>query len=57
MEGLASKFRSNLSLSERENDGIKIEKNAVEGALLGFHYSIVVEVFSLKLVNKNRFID
>ncbi|KAB2628840.1 hypothetical protein D8674_033635 [Pyrus ussuriensis x Pyrus communis] len=57
IESLALKFGSSLSPSEREKGGIKIEKKAVEEALLGFHYSIVVEVFSLKPVNENGFID
>ena len=29
----------------------------MEGALLGFHYSLVAEVFSNKAVNENGFID
>lgn len=57
MESLASRFGSSLSLSEREKGGIKIKKKRVEGALLGFYYSIVAEVFSLKPVNENGFID
>lgn len=57
IEGLTAKFGGNLSLSEKENGGVKIEKQVVEGALLGFHHSVVVEVFSLKLVNANAFID
>ncbi|RXH80301.1 hypothetical protein DVH24_041448 [Malus domestica] len=44
MEGLASKFGSSLFLSEREKGGVKIEKKAVEGSLLGFHYSVVPEM-------------
>lgn len=39
-----------------ENGGVKIEKQVVEGALLGFH-SVVAEVFSMKPVNDNAFID
>ncbi|KAM1398236.1 hypothetical protein ACFX2I_015707 [Malus domestica] len=57
IEGLAAKFGKSLSLSDKEKGGIKIEKKAVEGALLGFHYSVVAEVFSMKPVNENAFID
>ncbi|RXH87634.1 hypothetical protein DVH24_034534 [Malus domestica] len=57
MEFLATKFGTSLSLSEKEKGGIKIEKKAVKGALLGFHYSVVVEVFSTKAVNENGIID
>ncbi|KAB2635890.1 hypothetical protein D8674_026424 [Pyrus ussuriensis x Pyrus communis] len=57
MESLVKKFGSSLSLSELEKGGINIEKKDTEGALLGFHHSVVVEVFSTKAVNKNGFID
>lgn len=36
MEGLATKFGTSLSLSDKEKGGIKIDQKAVEGALLGF---------------------
>ncbi|KAM1386256.1 hypothetical protein ACFX2F_032738 [Malus domestica] len=57
MELLARKFGSNLSLLEKERGGIKIEKKDTEGALLGFHHSMVTEVLSTKAVNENGFID
>lgn len=57
MEGLSSKYGSSLSLSEREKGGVKIGKKAMEGALLGFHHSVVVKVFSIKSLNDNAFID
>ncbi|KAM1382081.1 hypothetical protein ACFX2F_034592 [Malus domestica] len=43
MESLAENFGTSLLLSEKEKGGIKIEKKVVEGALLGFHYSVVAE--------------
>ncbi|KAM1467363.1 hypothetical protein ACFX2I_032474 [Malus domestica] len=57
MELLARKFGSNLSLLEKKRGGIKIEKKDTEGALLGFHHSVVTEVLSTKAVNENGFID
>ena len=57
MDTLAQKFGSSLSLSAKEKCGLKIEKKDAEGALLGFHYSLVVEVFLNKVVNDNGFID
>ena len=57
MELLARRFGSSVSLSDKERGGIKIEKKDTHGALLGFHHSIVAEVFSTKVVNENGFID
>ncbi|KAB2635508.1 hypothetical protein D8674_026042 [Pyrus ussuriensis x Pyrus communis] len=57
MESLAQRFRTSLSLSENEKRRIKIEKKVVEGALLGFHYSVVAEIFTNKVVNDNGFLD
>lgn len=48
MKSLAQKFGTSLLLSEKENGGIKIQKKAVEGALLGFHYNVVAEVLQTK---------
>ncbi|XP_070672186.1 uncharacterized protein [Malus domestica] len=57
MEGLVTKFGSSLSLSEKEKGRVKIGKKDVEGALLGFHYSVVAEVFSVKPINDTAFVD
>lgn len=57
MEGLATRFGVSLSLSEKEKGGIKIDKKVVEGALLGFHSSIVAEVFLKKSINESGFIN
>lgn len=57
MVGLTLKFGTGLSLFEKEKGGIKIGKKEVEGALLGFQYSVVAQVFTRKDVNDNGFID
>lgn len=48
MKALATRFRMSISLSKKEKGGIKIDKKAMEEALLGFHYNIVAEVHSKK---------
>ena len=57
MEGLAMKFGVSFPLSEKEKCGVKIDMKAMEGAPLGFHYSVVAEVFSMKPINENGFIN
>lgn len=57
MESLAKRFRSSVSLLEKEMGGIKIAKKDTDGALLGFHHNIVAELFSTKAINENGFID
>lgn len=57
MKALTRKFGSSFSLTENEKCGLKIEKNDADGALLGFHYSLMAEVFSNKAMNENGFIN
>lgn len=57
MKFLTTKFGTGLSLSEKEKGMIKIGKKVMEGALLGFQYSVVAEVFTRNDVNDNGFIN
>lgn len=57
LEELGSRFGSKLRLSEKECEGINIEMKDVEGALLGFQYTLIAEVLTSKEVNGAAFID
>lgn len=57
MEELENRFGSKLKLSERERRGVKLEQEEVSDTLLGFHYSLVVEVLTHRSVNRDAFIS
>ncbi|KAM1040976.1 hypothetical protein ACFX13_030941 [Malus domestica] len=57
VEDLGLGFRSKLRLSEKELGGICIERKDVEGALLGLQYTMIAEVLTSKVVNREVFID
>lgn len=57
LEELGARFGSNLILSEKELEGVCIERKDVEGALLGFQYTLIVEVLTGKEVKGDVFID
>ena len=57
IESLGSRFGAKLKLSEKERGGINIERKDVEGALLGFQYTVIAEVLSTKVINEDAFID
>ncbi|KAM1777717.1 hypothetical protein ACFX11_044340 [Malus domestica] len=57
MDELGSRFRSHLKLSEKERGCLSIERKDMEGALLGFQYSMVAEVLTTKEVKGDVFID
>ncbi|KAM1135531.1 hypothetical protein ACFX19_045215 [Malus domestica] len=57
LEDLGFRFGSKLKLSEKEKEGINIERKEVEGALLGFQYTLIAEVLTTKEVNGEAFID
>ncbi|KAM1000945.1 hypothetical protein ACFX2I_007526 [Malus domestica] len=57
LEELGTRFGTNLILSEREQGGVCIERNDVEGALLGFQYTLIAEVLTAKAVKGDVFVD
>lgn len=57
LEKLEKQFGLIFSLSNKEKIGVKIAPRGVEGALVGFHYSLIAEVFTIKEVNDHAFID
>ncbi|KAM2617063.1 hypothetical protein TB1_033508 [Malus domestica] len=57
MDELGSRFGSNMRLLEKERGCLNIERKDVEGALLGFQYSMVAEILTSKEVKGDVFID
>lgn len=57
LEELESKFDSKLRLTEKEREGITIDRKVVEGVLLGFQCTLVAEVFTSKDMHGKAFID
>ncbi|KAM1223595.1 hypothetical protein ACFX2G_043554 [Malus domestica] len=57
MDELGNRFGSKLRLSEKELGGVNIERKDVEGALLGFQYTMIAEVLTCKEVKGEVFID
>ncbi|KAM1660831.1 hypothetical protein COP2_003844 [Malus domestica] len=57
MDELGSRFGSKLRLSDKERGGIIIERNDVEGAILGLQYTLIAEVLTSKEVNGEVFTD
>lgn len=57
MKELGSRFGFKLRLSNKKLRGISIKIKDVEGALLGFQYTMIVEVLTTKDVNGDVFID
>lgn len=47
LEELGSKFDLKLWLTEKEREGITIDRKVVEGVLLGFQYTLVTEVLDV----------
>ncbi|KAM1325327.1 hypothetical protein EV1_046001 [Malus domestica] len=57
LEELGTRFGINLILSEKELGGVCIERKDVEGALLGFQYTLIAEVLTAKAVKGDVFVD
>lgn len=57
VEELGSLFGANLRLTDKEQNGIAIDKKATGGVLLGFQYTMVTEVLTSKDVHGEAFID
>ena len=57
MEELGIKLGTNLKLSEKERNVLVIGRKEVEEALVGFNLCAVVEVLTIKEVNRDIFID
>ncbi|KAM1552112.1 hypothetical protein FF1_044188 [Malus domestica] len=57
LDELETRFGTNLILSEKEQGGVCIERKDVEGALLGFQYTVIAEVLTAKTVKGDVFVD
>ncbi|KAM1465672.1 hypothetical protein ACFXTO_045147 [Malus domestica] len=57
LDELETRFGTNLILSEKEQGGVCIERKDVEGALLGFQYTVIAEVLTAKAVKGDVFVD
>lgn len=57
MEELWQTLGDKLYLTDRENEGVVIDRKDVEEALIGFHYMLLAEVLTVRAVHEEAFID
>ena len=57
MQELSDRFGTNLRLTDKERGGIIIDRKAIDDALLGFQYTVLVDVLTSKEVNGEALID
>ena len=46
-----------LQLTDKEKDGVVIERKDIEEALIGFHYMLLTKVLIDKVVHGEAFVD